>query len=85
MHSLTSREVVVLRLIADGETSGTIATALKISPATVRTHATNILKKTGTRTRAHAVAWGFHNGFIALRKPDAKYSNCMMVVDAGTH
>lgn len=51
---LTVREVVVLRLMADGRMDHEIAAALTISPRTVETHVSNILHKLGVRNRAEA-------------------------------
>jgi len=57
-HTLSGREVQVLRLIADGKTDKAIGVALGISVRTVSNHVKRILQKTGTENRAHAVAWG---------------------------
>ena len=53
---LTHRKQEVLGLVADGLTSAEIARALKISPATVRTHVEHAREKLGAKTRAEAVA-----------------------------
>ena len=53
---LTSREIDVLRLIADGRSNKQVADTLHISMATVATHVRNILSKTGTGNRTAAVA-----------------------------
>ncbi len=54
VEGLTAREAEVLRLVADGLTDGQIAEALSISPRTVETHVSNVLRKLGVRTRAEA-------------------------------
>ncbi len=51
---LSSRELEVLRLLADGMTDREIATALAISPRTVESHVSNLLRKLGVRNRAEA-------------------------------
>ena len=66
MPDLTKRELEVLGLIARGHTSATIAEALHIAEATVRTHVTNIFKKLGVHSRAAAVAHGMHKAIITL-------------------
>ena len=59
---LTAREVEVLRLVADGLTSGEIARELKISEKTVAHHLTHIFNKTSSENRAAAVAFAIRHG-----------------------
>jgi DNA-binding CsgD family transcriptional regulator/tetratricopeptide (TPR) repeat protein len=49
---VTSREVDVLELVADGLSNADIALRLFLSPRTVETHVTNLLAKTGSADRA---------------------------------
>ena len=51
---LSSREHEVLRLLADGLTDREIAGALAISPRTVESHVSSVLRKLGVRNRAEA-------------------------------
>ncbi len=51
---LSSRETEVLRLLADGLTDREIAGALAISPRTVESHVSSLLRKLGVRNRAEA-------------------------------
>ncbi len=51
---LSAREVEVLRLLADGMTDREIGMALAISPRTVESHVSNLLRKLGVRNRAEA-------------------------------
>jgi DNA-binding NarL/FixJ family response regulator len=51
---LSSREIEVLRLIADGMSDRAIAERLFISPRTVGSHVSNILTKLNVTTRAEA-------------------------------
>lgn len=51
---LSSREQEVLRLLADGLTDREIAAALAISPRTVESHVSSVLRKLGVRNRAEA-------------------------------
>jgi len=53
---LTARETEILRLIAAGKTTREVATALVVSPHTVRKHIEHILEKLDVRTRSAAVA-----------------------------
>ena len=62
--AITSRERQVLRLLAEGSNVPSIAQALDISPATVRKHIQNVLKKLGVHTTLEAVAYSSrHNLF----------------------
>lgn len=51
---LSSREQDVLRLLSDGMTDREIAGALAISPRTVESHVSNVLRKLAVRNRAEA-------------------------------
>jgi ATP/maltotriose-dependent transcriptional regulator MalT len=59
---LSSREVEVLRLVAQGYSDQDIATALFISRRTASTHVQHIFNKLGVSSRAAAAAWAVHNG-----------------------
>ncbi|HLW58612.1 MAG TPA: LuxR C-terminal-related transcriptional regulator [bacterium] len=61
---LTGREQEVLRLMARGEGTQTIARRLFISTATVRNHTQNILTKLGVHSRLEAVALAFRRHLI---------------------
>jgi len=51
---LSAREQEVLRLLADGLTDREIAGGLAISPRTVESHVSSVLRKLGVRNRAEA-------------------------------
>ena len=51
---LSAREQDVLRLLAEGLTDREIASALAISPRTVESHVSSVLRKLGVRNRAEA-------------------------------
>ncbi len=51
---LSLREQEVLRLLAEGMTDREIATGLAISPRTVESHVSSVLRKLGVRNRAEA-------------------------------
>ena len=61
---LTDRERQVLRLLADGETSSSMALRLGVGESTVRTHVERMRCKLGVNTRAGLVALGFRLGFL---------------------
>jgi DNA-binding NarL/FixJ family response regulator len=53
---LTPREREILVRVAAGATNGAIARELVLSPDTVKTHVSSILRKLGAASRAEAVA-----------------------------
>jgi DNA-binding NarL/FixJ family response regulator len=63
-HSLTEREVGVLRLLAAGRTDKQIADELRVSKRTVTTHVTHILSKLGAANRTEAVAAALRTGLV---------------------
>jgi DNA-binding CsgD family transcriptional regulator len=63
-RSLTERELDVLRRIADGCDTKSIADLLHISEYTVTEHVTSILRKLSANNRASAVAKAFRAGLI---------------------
>jgi len=64
--ALTTREIDVLRLIAEGNSNKEIGDHLTIGEATVKSHVTSILSKLGANDRAHAVTIGLKRGIIGL-------------------
>lgn len=59
---LSDREREILRLIASGKNTKTIAESLCISPATVRNHIQHILEKLGAHSRLQALVIAFPPG-----------------------
>lgn len=66
LESLTERELEVLRLIVDGQTSREIADSLVISPNTVERHRQNIMSKLGLRNRAELVRYAISKGLVEI-------------------
>jgi two-component system response regulator DesR len=62
---LTDRERQVLELVARGLTNAEIATALQLSPNTIKEHASTIFRKLGARNRADAVQRGQRLGVLS--------------------
>ena len=66
-HTLSPRELEVLRLIAHGNTNEEIADELVIAVGTVKNHVTNIYRKLpNVRTRSEAVAWAWENRIVVI-------------------
>jgi len=63
-HSLTEREVEVLRRLAGGQTNNEISEELYVSARTVERHIANIYAKIGTRGRANATAYALTGGLV---------------------
>ena len=61
---LTEREADVLRAARGGATVADLASALFLSLGTVRNHLSSAIGKTGTRTRAEAVAAAETSGWL---------------------
>jgi DNA-binding NarL/FixJ family response regulator len=54
--SLSSREIEVLQLVAEGRSNREIGRRLFLSEATVKSHLVHIFTKLGVSSRTHAVA-----------------------------
>jgi len=61
---LSTREREVLAGIARGLSNATIAEELYVSEATVKTHVSNVLFKTGARSRVQAAVLAYEAGFV---------------------
>jgi DNA-binding NarL/FixJ family response regulator len=64
--ALTSREIEVLRLVAQGSSNKIVADRLSISEETVKGHIKSILSKLEAQDRTHAVTIALKRGIIAL-------------------
>ena len=65
-HTLTEREVEILRLIAAGHSNQEIANRLFLSVWTVRTYVTGILDKLGVENRTQATLYALREGLVTL-------------------
>ncbi len=61
---LSAREREIMRRVALGQDGPEIARDLVVSPATVRTHIGNAIRKLGARSRAHAIAIAMRSGLL---------------------
>lgn len=62
--SLTSREIEVLRHLAQGSSNAEIGQALFLAETTVKTHIARVLAKLGVRDRVQAVVQAYEKGLI---------------------
>jgi PAS domain S-box-containing protein len=67
---LSGREREILARVALGQDGPQIARELVVSPATVRTHIGNAVRKLGANSRAHAVAVALRSGLLDERQLD---------------
>jgi DNA-binding NarL/FixJ family response regulator len=65
-ETLTTREVAILRLVAEGKANKIIAWELSISDDTVKAHLRSIFAKLDVNDRTHAVTAAFRRGAIEL-------------------
>ncbi len=63
-EKLSSRELEVLRLVADGYSNKEIATELHVSPATVKTHLIHVFRKLDVNDRTAAVTVALDRGLL---------------------
>lgn len=65
VEALSEREIEILRLVATGVSNKEIATALSISPNTVKVHLRNIFSKIGVLSRTEATLYAIKTGIVA--------------------
>ncbi len=63
-HGLSEREFEVLQLVATGKKNTEIASALVISPKTVKNHVSRILNKLGLKNRVEAAVFAVRQGMV---------------------
>lgn len=64
LEALTKRELEILQLMANGETSAAIAKQLFISEQTVHTHRKHILRKSGLHNTPSLIRYALEQGII---------------------
>ena len=64
MMGLSSREMEIIDLVADGLTNQEIAVKLTISKRTVDNHVSNMVTKTGSKNRVALLYWAMDHGKI---------------------
>lgn len=70
LEELTERQQAVLQLLAEGYSNQEIADKLVLSPYTVQTHRTNIMRKLGLHNRAELIKYAIRHGLTELTPPD---------------
>jgi ATP/maltotriose-dependent transcriptional regulator MalT len=65
-EQLSSRELEVLQLVAEGDSNSEIASRLHISQATVKSHLIHIFGKLGVSDRTAAVTVALRRGILRL-------------------
>ncbi len=79
--TLSSREMEIIDLVADGLTNQEIAERLTISKRTVDNHVSNMFTKTGSKNRVALLNWAMdhgkicRDGFNCCSLPDASSSD----------
>ena len=69
---LTTREVEILRLLAEGASNRDIATRLVISEHTAANHVRSILMKTGSPNRTSAARYAARHDLLAAESDDRR-------------
>lgn len=64
LHGLTSREVVVLELVAQGMSNREISQSLHLAPSSVKTHVSHLLAKLNLADRVHLVIFAYEHGLV---------------------
>lgn len=70
-QKLTSREIDILQLMAQGHSNERIAEELHLAESTVRKHATNVYRKLGVDSAREAIAWAWQNGIMSPSEDDS--------------
>jgi DNA-binding NarL/FixJ family response regulator len=68
LHTLTERELDVLRLMARGASNREIAEQLFLAETTIKTHVGTLFTKLGARDRAAAIVFAYDAGLVQPRQ-----------------
>ncbi len=69
MADLTNREREVVALVAHGLSNDEIASAIVLSPTTVKTYVRRAMTKLGSRDRAQLVVFAYQTGLVNPTSP----------------
>lgn len=67
----TSREIEIVRLLAEGKTNKEIAAALGIAVRTVETHRSKIMLKLGLHSLAELIHYALRHGIVTVQEGQA--------------
>ena len=73
LRSLTSRERVILKLLAEGTSLADIARQLEVSQHTIRTHMQNLYSKLGAHSRLDVVRFAAEHGLVGEAEEEAAH------------
>jgi DNA-binding NarL/FixJ family response regulator len=73
LRSLTSRERLVLKLLAEGKSLAEIARQLEVSRHTVRTHMQNLYSKLDAHSRLDVVRFAAQHGLVGEAEEEAAH------------
>lgn len=82
IEMLTTREMEVVRLLAEGLPDKEIGAALHIDWRTVRSHLANILQKLGARNRTDAVRIALQTGLIEIPSREPTSAQAALALSA---
>jgi len=68
MTPLSSREVEILKQVAEGSPNKRIADALNTSEQTIKNHITSIMRKLNANDRTHAVVLALRQGWLSIEE-----------------
>ena len=71
---LSNRERVILKLVAAGHTAAEVGCALKLSPKTVETYRSRVMRKLDLRSRRELVSYALVNGVLSADNVNETYS-----------
>jgi DNA-binding CsgD family transcriptional regulator len=66
LKALSTREREILKLVAEGKTSREIAGRLSLSPKTVDTYRSRLMRKIGVKNLAELIKFAIRYGVISL-------------------
>ncbi|QZN86842.1 response regulator transcription factor [Cellulomonas sp. C5510] len=64
-HSLTRRELDIVRALSQGQSNEQIAERLHLEAGTVKAHLSRVMAKLDARSRVQVVVWAFRNGIAS--------------------